>query len=200
MVERQLRGADIADERVLEAMERVPRELFVPATGEHAYDDAALPIGPGQTISQPYMVAWIGEVLGLDETERVLDVGAGSGYQAAVLAELGAEVHPTIERVPELAERARAGSSRRQGTTQVARARGDGSSGLPEQRPVRCDRGRRSGAGGPPSRSTSSSAGRAARRAGRRSEARQRLEVDSAQPRGAGRDALGTVPLRPADR
>jgi protein-L-isoaspartate(D-aspartate) O-methyltransferase len=107
MVEHQLAARDIHDERVLEAMDRVPRELFVPAElRDRAYDDAALPIGRGQTISQPAMVALICELLGLAGDERVLDVGTGSGYQAAVLAELAAEVH-TIERIPELAESAR---------------------------------------------------------------------------------------------
>ena len=103
MVEAQLRGRDIVDERVLRAMAAVPREQFV---GERerrrAYEDAALPISGGQTISQPYMVARICEALQLTGNERVLDVGTGSGYQAAVLAELAAEVH-TIERIPELA-------------------------------------------------------------------------------------------------
>src|SRR6266508_6759524 len=103
MVDEQLRARDIVDERVLEAMERVPRELFVPEGERHrAYGDAALPIGRGQTISQPYMVARICEALDLSGGERVLDVGPGSGYQAAVLAELAGEVH-TIERLPELA-------------------------------------------------------------------------------------------------
>ncbi len=107
MVEQQLRSRDIEDERVLEAMERVPRELFVPEQiRRRAYDDAALPIGFGQTISQPYMVARICEALSLHGSERVLDVGTGSGYQAAVLAELAHEVH-TIERIPELAAFAR---------------------------------------------------------------------------------------------
>src|SRR5512133_3486530 len=107
MVEDQLRARDIVDERVLEAMERVPRELFVPEPErDRAYADAALPIGYGQTISQPYMVARIAEALSLPPGEVVLDVGTGSGYQAAVLAELGADV-VTIERIPELAERAR---------------------------------------------------------------------------------------------
>ena len=89
MVDRQLRSRDIADERVLRAMGAVPRELFVPEPlRRRAYDDAALPIGGGQTISQPYMVAKICEALALHGGERVLDVGTGSGYQAAVLAEL----------------------------------------------------------------------------------------------------------------
>ena len=107
MVDEQLRGRDIADTRVLEAMERVPREAFVPPDlRRRAYDDAALPIGSGQTISQPYMVARILQELGLDGDERALDVGTGSGYQAAVLAQLAQEVH-SIERIPELAEQAR---------------------------------------------------------------------------------------------
>ncbi len=108
MVEHQLRNRDVEDERVLDAMERVPRHVFVPEKlRDRAYDDAALPIGSGQTISQPYMVARICEALSLHGSERVLDVGTGSGYQAAVLAELAGEVH-TIERLPELAEAARA--------------------------------------------------------------------------------------------
>ena len=107
MVEEQLRGRDVVDERVLAAMGKVPRELFVPERlRRRAYDDAALPIGEGQTISQPYMVARIAEALELHGGERVLDVGTGSGYQAAVLAELGVDVD-TIERRPRLAEQAR---------------------------------------------------------------------------------------------
>jgi protein-L-isoaspartate(D-aspartate) O-methyltransferase len=134
MVERQLRGRDIVDERVLEAMERVPRELFVPEELKgRAFDDAALPIGAGQTISQPYMVARIAEELGLDGDERVLDVGTGSGYQAAVLAELADEVH-TIERIPELAEQAGTNLSAA-GYDNVAVHVGDGSRGLPEHAP-----------------------------------------------------------------
>ena len=93
MVERQLRARDIHDERVLEAMASVPRELFVPEElRDRAYDDSALPLPEGQTISQPYMVARIAEALELHGREHVLDVGTGSGYQAAVLAELAAEV------------------------------------------------------------------------------------------------------------
>jgi protein-L-isoaspartate(D-aspartate) O-methyltransferase len=134
MVERQLRGRDIVDERVLETMEGVPRELFVPEElRDRAFDDAALPIGAGQTISQPYMVARIAEELGLDGDERVLDVGTGSGYQAAVLAELADEVH-TIERIPELAEQARANLAAA-GYDNVVVHVGDGSRGLPEHAP-----------------------------------------------------------------
>jgi protein-L-isoaspartate(D-aspartate) O-methyltransferase len=134
MVDEQLRARDIVDERVLAAMERVPRELFVPEGERHrAYADAALPIGHGQTISQPYMVARICEALSLTGDERVLDVGTGSGYQAAVLAELGAAVH-TIERIPELAEQARENLAAA-GYEQVQVHVGDGTLGLPEEAP-----------------------------------------------------------------
>jgi protein-L-isoaspartate(D-aspartate) O-methyltransferase len=134
MVERQLRSRDVSDERVLRAMERVPRELFVPEPlRSRAYDDAALPIGAGQTISQPYMVARICEALALHGDERVLDVGSGSGYQAAVLAELAAEID-TIERVPELAEVARANLDAA-GYERVRVHVGDGSRGLAERAP-----------------------------------------------------------------
>jgi protein-L-isoaspartate(D-aspartate) O-methyltransferase len=129
MVEEQLRRRGIADERVLEAMARVPRELFVPGhLGDHAYDDAALPIGDGQTISQPYMVARICEALAVGRGQRVLDVGTGSGYQAAVLAELAGEVH-TIERLAGLAERAREALVAA-GYAEVEVHVGDGSLGL----------------------------------------------------------------------
>jgi protein-L-isoaspartate(D-aspartate) O-methyltransferase len=131
MVERQLRRRGIDDERVLEAMGRVPRELFVPAgLREDAYADAALPIGAGQTISQPYMVALICVQLALQGTGRVLDVGAGSGYQAAVLAELAGEVH-TIERIPELAENARANLAAAGYEGRVQLHVGDGTLGVP---------------------------------------------------------------------
>jgi protein-L-isoaspartate(D-aspartate) O-methyltransferase len=134
MVEEQLRARDIFDRRVLEAMGRVPRELFVPEElRPRAYEDAALPIGGGQTISQPYMVARICEALALDGRERVLDVGTGSGYQAAVLAELAAEVD-TIERIPELAAQARA-SLAAAGYDRVNVHVGDGTRGLPARAP-----------------------------------------------------------------
>jgi protein-L-isoaspartate(D-aspartate) O-methyltransferase len=134
MVEEQLRARDIVDRRVLEAMGRVPRELFVPEElRPRAYEDAALPIGGGQTISQPYMVARICEALALDGRERVLDVGTGSGYQAAVLAELAAEVD-TIERIPELAAQARA-SLAAAGYERVNVHVGDGTRGLPARAP-----------------------------------------------------------------
>jgi protein-L-isoaspartate(D-aspartate) O-methyltransferase len=135
MVEWQLRRRGIGDERVLTAMGRVPRELFVPTdVREAAYADAALPIGDGQTISQPYMVALICEQLALEGRERVLDVGTGSGYQAAVLAELAAEVH-TIERIPALAERARASLAAAGYEGRVQLHVGDGTRGVPESAP-----------------------------------------------------------------
>ena len=134
MVDTQLRGRDIVDERVLRSMAAVPRERFVrEPERRRAYDDAALPIEGGQTISQPYMVARICEALRLTGGERVLDVGTGSGYQAAVLAELAREVY-TIERIPELAELARERLVE-SGYEQVHVHVGDGTLGLPEHAP-----------------------------------------------------------------
>jgi protein-L-isoaspartate(D-aspartate) O-methyltransferase len=135
MVEHQLRARGIADERVLAAMERVPRELFVPdEQRSRAYADAALPIGAEQTISQPYMVGRICAELQLHGGEKVLDVGTGSGYQAAVLAELADEVH-SLERIPELAERARAALEAAGYAGRVHVHEGDGSLGLPAEAP-----------------------------------------------------------------
>jgi protein-L-isoaspartate(D-aspartate) O-methyltransferase len=135
MVEWQLRRRGIGDERVLAALGRVPRELFVPAElRDEAYADAALPIGAEQTISQPYMVALICQQLALHGGERVLDVGTGSGYQAAVLAELAAEVH-TIERIPELAESARANLAAAGYGDRVHLHTGDGTLGVSEAAP-----------------------------------------------------------------
>jgi protein-L-isoaspartate(D-aspartate) O-methyltransferase len=135
MVGEQLQARGIGDPRVLAAMERVPRELFVPAeVRARAYDDAALPIGEGQTISQPYMVARICAELELHPGDRVLDVGTGSGYQAAVLAELAGEVH-SIERLPELAERAREALAAAGYHGRVHVHVGDGTRGLPEHAP-----------------------------------------------------------------
>jgi len=132
MVERQLRARDIRDDRVLEAMAAVPRERFVPEElRDRAYDDSALPLPAGQTISQPYMVARIAEALELHGRERVLDVGTGSGYQAAVLAELAAEV-VTIERIPELAELARRNLAAA-GCERVEVRVGDGTLGVPDR-------------------------------------------------------------------
>jgi protein-L-isoaspartate(D-aspartate) O-methyltransferase len=129
-----LRRRGISDARVLAAIDRVPRERFVPSElRARAYDDRALPIGHGQTISQPFMVAAICAALELYGDERVLDVGTGSGYQAAVLAELAAEV-VTIERVPALAERA-ARSLAAAGYGGVEVRVGDGTLGVPERAP-----------------------------------------------------------------
>jgi protein-L-isoaspartate(D-aspartate) O-methyltransferase len=134
MVERQLRRRGITDGRVLEAMGRVPRELFVDESERrNAYDDAPLGIGYGQTISQPYMVGLIAQNAAVRPGDRVLDVGSGSGYAAAVFAELGAEVD-TIERIPELAERARAALDAA-GYPNVRVHVGDGSVGLAEEAP-----------------------------------------------------------------
>jgi protein-L-isoaspartate(D-aspartate) O-methyltransferase len=134
MVERQLRRRGIHDERVLEAMGAVPRELFVPESEQRrAYNDSALPIGHGQTISQPWIVAAIAQALGLSGRERVLDVGSGSGYSSAVLARLGGEVIG-IERVEELAVRSRQ-VLRELGVANAEIVAGDGSEGLPERAP-----------------------------------------------------------------
>jgi protein-L-isoaspartate(D-aspartate) O-methyltransferase len=134
MVERQLRRRGISDERVLAAMARVPRELFVPdSLRAYAYDDGALPIGHRQTISQPFVVATICSLLALEGSERALDVGTGSGYQAAVLAELATEV-VTVERIPELADAA-AQALAAAGYANVEVRVGDGSLGVPDRAP-----------------------------------------------------------------
>ena len=134
MVEWQLRQRGIADERVLEAMAAVPRERFVPeGYRRRAYADSALPIGYGQTISQPWIVAAICEALALEGRERVLEVGTGSGYSAAVLAMLAGEAI-TIERVGELAAAAR-GALEELGVMNVEVVVGDGSRGQPERAP-----------------------------------------------------------------
>jgi len=134
MVEEQLRGRDISDRAVLEAMRSVPRHLFVPADVVRvAYSDAPLPIGFRQTISQPYIVALMSQLLELRGDEIVLEVGTGSGYQAAVLAGLARRVY-TLERIPELAEAAR----RRLSELRIENVEvqvGDGSAGLPEHSP-----------------------------------------------------------------
>ena len=133
-VDRQLRARGIRDGRVLDAMRAVPRESFVPDDQrKHAYDDAALPLGYGQTISQPYVVALICQALELQGDELVLDVGTGSGYQAAVLDELAAHV-VSVERIPELADAARRNLAAT-GHDTVEVLVGDGSLGVPEQAP-----------------------------------------------------------------
>ena len=125
----------VSDEDVLQAMRNVPRHLFVPEADQtHAYGDYPLPIGYGQTISQPYIVALMTELLGLQPGDKVLEIGTGSGYQAAVLAEIpGVEVY-TIEIIPHLAERARA-QIESLGHTVVHCKEGDGYFGWPEHAP-----------------------------------------------------------------
>ncbi len=134
MVAKQLRRRGIVDERVLAAMGAVPREAFVPPRLRHrAYADSALPIARGQTISQPWIVAAICQALALTGEERVLEVGTGSGYSAAVLARLGAEVL-SVERHEELALAAR-GTLAALAVDRVEIVVGDGSRGLPERAP-----------------------------------------------------------------
>jgi protein-L-isoaspartate(D-aspartate) O-methyltransferase len=134
MVAEQLEARGIHDPRVLDAMRTVPREAFTDeGDRRRAYDDIPVQIGWAQTISQPYMVALICQEAAVRPGQRVLDVGTGSGYQAAVLAELGGEVH-TIERIDQLAERARE-KLRAAGYGDVTVHLGDGSLGLPEHEP-----------------------------------------------------------------
>src|SRR5918997_2208410 len=134
MVERQLRGRGIDDERVLAAMAEVPRELFVPQDmRRRAYRDGALRIGEGQTISQPWIVACMAQLLGLRGRETVLEVGTGSGYAAAVLSRICAEV-VTIERFESLAEEAR-GALAELGYDNVEVRVGDGAQGAPDRAP-----------------------------------------------------------------
>jgi protein-L-isoaspartate(D-aspartate) O-methyltransferase len=134
MVQTQIRDRGVLDPRVLEAMGQVPRECFVPPGLEsHAYGDCALNIGYGQTISQPYMVAMMTEALALTGHERVLEIGTGSGYQAAVLSALAAEVI-SVERIPELASEA-ATRLHELGYHNVRVEVGDGSLGLPQHAP-----------------------------------------------------------------
>ena len=134
MVKGQLLARGISDQAVIRAMREVPRHEFVPAEdAAEAYDDHPLPIGNGQTISQPYIVAYMTEALRLKEHERVLEIGTGSGYQAAVLAKLGVRVF-TIEIVEELAERARQ-TFDRLGIHHIVSRAGDGYQGWPEEAP-----------------------------------------------------------------
>ena len=134
MVARQLRERGIRSERVLGAMETVPRHLFVPSERvPEAYSDEALPVGEGQTISQPYVVAASAEALALEGRERVLEVGAGTGYQAAVLSLLAREVI-AVETIPSLTESARERLTRL-GYSNVRVEQGDGSEGLAGEAP-----------------------------------------------------------------
>lgn len=134
MVERQVRARGIRDARVLRAMQAIPREEFVGAgMREFAYEDSPLPIEAGQTISQPYIVALMLEAAGIGPGDRVLEIGAGSGYAAAVMSRLAAEVF-AIERHAELAALARA-RLQRLGIGNVLVRTGDGSGGWPEEAP-----------------------------------------------------------------
>jgi protein-L-isoaspartate(D-aspartate) O-methyltransferase len=134
MVDEQLRARDIRDERVLAAMTAVPRHVFVPEEErDRAYDDSPVPIGHGQTISQPYIVAFMTEALRVTPEHRVLEIGTGSGYQAAVLSGLAREVY-TIEIVAPLAERARETLSGL-GYRNVQVRAGNGYFGWPEHAP-----------------------------------------------------------------
>lgn len=134
MVLEQLRRRGIKDDRVLEAMGAVPRDRFIaPEFADHAYDDGPLPIGSSQTISQPYMVALMSEVAELQGDEKVLEIGTGSGYQAAILAQLARELY-TIEYLPELKDKASA-LFEAIGIGNIITRCGDGSDGWPEEAP-----------------------------------------------------------------
>jgi protein-L-isoaspartate(D-aspartate) O-methyltransferase len=134
MVAEQLAGRDIRDPRVLSAMRKVPRHQFVPAPmRDRAYQDSPLPIGNDQTISQPYIVAYMTQALELKPSHKVLEIGTGSGYQAAVLGELAAEVY-TIEIVGELATRATKALADA-GYRNIHVRHGDGYAGWPEHAP-----------------------------------------------------------------
>ena len=134
MVERQIASRGVTARRVLDAMRKVPRERFVPPElAWRAYDDGPLPIGLGQTISQPYIVAYMSELLRIEPHHRVLEIGTGSGYQAAILGSLANEVH-TIEIVPALARRA-AAVLKQLGYDNVRVREGDGYAGWPELAP-----------------------------------------------------------------
>ena len=134
MVREQIEARGITDERVLSVMRQIPRHLFVDeALQEQAYGDHPVPIGLGQTLSQPYIVALMTSLLVVRPHMRILEIGTGSGYQAAILAALGAEVY-TIEIIPELADRA-AATLAAQGIDHVQVAIGDGNHGWPEAAP-----------------------------------------------------------------
>lgn len=134
MVEVQIKGRGVRDKKVLDAMLKVPRHLFVPEQmKELAYGDEPLPIGEGQTISQPYIVAYMTETLKLTGREKVLEIGTGSGYQTAILAELAKEVY-TVELIPELSRRAQR-VLKELGYQNIHFNIGDGTRGWPENAP-----------------------------------------------------------------
>jgi protein-L-isoaspartate(D-aspartate) O-methyltransferase len=134
MVEEQLAGQGIHDRRVLDAFRKVPRHVFVPETeAAQAYENHPVPIGQGQTISQPYMVAVMTQALALQGGEKVLEIGSGSGYQTAILKAVGGDIY-TVERLPELSERARR-NVELAGYFNVHYRTGDGTRGWPEEAP-----------------------------------------------------------------
>ncbi|MDO8126488.1 MAG: protein-L-isoaspartate(D-aspartate) O-methyltransferase [Candidatus Brocadiales bacterium] len=134
MVERQIKAMGVKDPRVLKAMQSVPRHLFIPeGLRQHSYEDTPVPIGSGQTISQPYIVAFMTELLDLDKNDTVLEVGTGSGYQAAVLAEIVKQVF-TIEIKEELGLEAEE-RLKEMGYTNIDVRIGDGYNGLPDEAP-----------------------------------------------------------------
>ncbi len=134
MVDRQIRARGIKDPRLLEAMRRVPRHIFVPpAQRGRAYEDMPLPVGEGQTISQPYIVAWMTDLLRLTGDETVLEIGTGTGYQAALLGLLAARVY-SMERIESLADSARQRLTDL-GFENIEVVVGDGTKGLPEHAP-----------------------------------------------------------------
>jgi protein-L-isoaspartate(D-aspartate) O-methyltransferase len=134
MVSVQIAGRGIVDERILDAMRTIPRHNFVPKENQqNAYEDFPLPIGYQQTISQPYIVAFMTNILDLQGNDQVLEVGTGSGYQAAVLSLLVKKVH-TLERIPELADKARQ-TLQELGVKNVEVHEGDGSMGWPQDAP-----------------------------------------------------------------
>jgi len=134
MVEEQLAGQGIRDRRVLDAFRKGPRHVFVPESeAAQAYENHPVPIGQGQTISQPYMVAVMTQSLTLQGGERILEIGSGSGYQTAILKAMGGDVY-TVERLPELSERARR-NVEHAGYFDVQYRTGDGTRGWPEEAP-----------------------------------------------------------------
>jgi protein-L-isoaspartate(D-aspartate) O-methyltransferase len=134
MVERQIAARGITNPRILTAMREIPRHIFIPPPYDRsAYDDNPLPIGNGQTISQPYIVALMTELLGPKPGDRILEIGAGSGYQAAILAALAAQV-TTIERIPAVAALARS-NLEKIGVSNTNLVIGDGTLGYPEASP-----------------------------------------------------------------
>lgn len=134
MIEQQLKGRDITDENVLDAMRKVDRKTFVPKDMKrHAYEDSPLPIGKDQTISQPYIVAYMAQVLEIKKNEKVLEVGSGCGYNAAVLAQLASHVY-SVEIIEWLADLAKK-NLEAEGTKNVSVRFGDGYKGWPEHAP-----------------------------------------------------------------